>query len=84
MGAVSDAHPLTGRFFDSPVPPGAGWPGDPADADTPVARGPAEAARLAARAGLPALDARVSVCRACPRLVTWRERIATTGRRAQS
>ena len=31
-GAVSDAHPLTGRFFDSPVPPGTGWPGDPADA----------------------------------------------------
>lgn len=81
-GAVSDAHPLTGQFFDSPVPPGTGWPGDPADASTPVARGPAGAARLAARADLPALDARVSVCRACPRLVAWREKVATTGRRA--
>ena len=38
--------------------------------------------RLAARADLPALDARVSVCRACPRLVAWREKVATTGRRA--
>ena len=22
-------HPLTGQLFDSPVPPGAGWPEDP-------------------------------------------------------
>jgi hypothetical protein len=28
------------------------------------------------------LDARVSVCRACPRLVEWRESVAVTGRRA--
>jgi uracil-DNA glycosylase len=28
------------------------------------------------------LDARVSVCRACPRLVQWREAVARTGRRA--
>ena len=28
------------------------------------------------------LDARVSVCRACPRLVTWREKVALTKRRA--
>ena len=28
------------------------------------------------------LDARVSVCRACPRLVAWREQVAVTKRRA--
>ena len=28
------------------------------------------------------MDARVSVCRACPRLVTWREKVARTKRRA--
>ena len=32
--------------------------------------------------GLRELDARISVCRACPRLVEWRESVATTGRRA--
>ncbi|UNX56328.1 uracil-DNA glycosylase [Georgenia sp. TF02-10] len=31
---------------------------------------------------MPELDARVSVCRACPRLVAWREQVAVTGRRA--
>lgn len=30
----------------------------------------------------PGLDAAVSVCRACPRLVAWREQVARTGRRA--
>ena len=25
-------HPVTGQLFPSPVPPGTGWPGDPADA----------------------------------------------------
>ena len=39
--------------------------------------------RLAKEApGLPDLKARISVCRACPRLVTWRESVARTGRRA--
>ncbi|GAB3433354.1 uracil-DNA glycosylase family protein [Phycicoccus ginsengisoli] len=39
--------------------------------------------RLAAEASTVAeLDARVSVCRACPRLVQWREAVATAGRRA--
>ena len=42
----------------------------------PVARSPAGVARLAARASLPELDARISVCRACPRLVSWREQVA--------
>lgn len=78
-----DAHPVTGELFDSPVTPGTGWPGDPATAATPVAGSAATVARLAADANTVAdLDALVSVCRACPRLVQWREGVATTGRRA--
>ena len=70
-------HPVTGALFPSPVPPGAGWPDDPAAADTPVAHSPAEVVRVAGEAGdLAALDAAVSVCRACPRLVAWREDVA--------
>ncbi|NLT29332.1 MAG: uracil-DNA glycosylase [Propionibacterium sp.] len=76
-------NPLTGRFFDSPVPPGTGWPGDPADADTPRAATPAGVRRFAGRAkSLPELDAYLSVCRACPRLVAWRERVAVEKRRS--
>ena len=76
-------HPRTGVAFTSPVPPGAGWPGDPAAADTPVAGHPAAVAEAASTIGdLPALDAAVSVCRACPRLVSWREQVALTGRRS--
>jgi uracil-DNA glycosylase len=67
----------------SPVPPGTGWPGDPATAATPVAEGPVAAAELAASAGtLAELTARQSVCRACPRLVEWRERVAEQKRRS--
>jgi uracil-DNA glycosylase family 4 len=78
-----DPHPVTGRRFPSPVPPGTGWPGDPASADTPVAATAADVARLAAGAATTAgLDALVSVCRACPRLVAWREEVAVHGRRA--
>lgn len=73
-------HPLTGRRFPSPVPPGAGWPDDPATPDTPAARNGAEVAELAEGAGLDELEARVSVCRACPRLVEWREGVAATKR----
>jgi uracil-DNA glycosylase family 4 len=69
-------HPLTGQRFASPVPPGSGWPDDPAQPDTPVAHDPDDVHRLAGTAGLGELDARVSVCRACPRLVTWREDVA--------
>lgn len=80
---TEEPHPLTGRLFPSPVPPGTGWPGDPADATTPVAETVAEVTDLAASApGIPELDARVSVCRACPRLVEWRETVATRRRRA--
>lgn len=80
---MSDPHPITGQPFESPVPPGTGWPGDPADASTRVARSAAGVARMAAAVRtLDVLDAEVSVCRACPRLVAWREQVATTGRRA--
>lgn len=76
-------HPVTGRLFASPVPAGTGWPDDPADAGTPVAHTRDHVAALAADAdGLQSLDARISVCRACPRLVTWREEVATTKRRS--
>lgn len=76
-------HPITGRAFDSPVPPGTGWPGDPADSSTPVAVSAADVASLARTADdVRALQARISVCRACPRLVAWREAVARDGRRA--
>ncbi|WP_301485634.1 uracil-DNA glycosylase [Intrasporangium sp.] len=78
-----DPHPLTGQQFASPVPPGTGWPGDPATPDTPVADTEQEVSRLAEEVGdMPELDARISVCRACPRLVAWRETVATRQRRA--
>lgn len=73
-------HPVTGDVFTSPVAPGTGWPDDPADVDTPVARTPAQVRRLAGAESLAELDARVSVCAACPRLVTWREDVAHTKR----
>lgn len=69
-------HPVTGALFPSPVPPGTGWPGDPAGPGTPVARSAGGVRRLAARPDLAELEARVSVCRACPRLVAWREEVA--------
>ncbi|WP_432476783.1 uracil-DNA glycosylase [Nocardioides sp. GXQ0305] len=69
-------HPVTGRLFPSPVPPGTGWPDDPARADTRSARTAAGVRQLAATDDLGELDARVSVCRACPRLVQWREDVA--------
>jgi uracil-DNA glycosylase family 4 len=66
-----------------PVEPGSGWPGDLATPQTPVAHNAAEVRDLAASA--PTLDelvARQSVCRACPRLVTWREQVAAVRRRS--
>ncbi len=74
-------HPVTGQLFPSPVPPGTGWPDDPATPATPMAESPAEVRRLTRDATLAELDARVSVCRACPRLVEWREQVAH-GKRA--
>ncbi|WP_217160074.1 uracil-DNA glycosylase [[Mycobacterium] fortunisiensis] len=76
-------HPRTGELFGSPVPPGTGWPGDPADASTPVAKTAAQVRRLAARAAaVGEVDAEISVCRACPRLVTWREEVAVAKRKS--
>ena len=76
-------HPVTGQLFASPVPPGTGWPGDPAPAGSRPARSAAGVRRQAAGARDQAeLDARLSVCAACPRLVRWREEIATVRRRA--
>jgi uracil-DNA glycosylase len=66
-----------------PVRPGSGWPEDPATAATPVAGTPAEVRELAAQAGsIAELSARESVCRACPRLVQWREQVAAQRRRS--
>jgi uracil-DNA glycosylase family 4 len=76
-------HPNTGLAFASPVAPGTGWPGDPATPQTPMAADAAHVAALAAEAGsMPELDALVSVCRACARLVGWREEVAVVKRRA--
>lgn len=58
-------HPLTGALFGSPVPPGTGWPDDPAGA---AAHPPTGA--------LERLGAEISTCRRCPRLVAWREEVA--------
>ena len=66
-----------------PAVPGTGWPGDPATAATPVAGEPRQVRELAEGApSLADVGARVSVCRACPRLVEWREDVATTKRAA--
>jgi uracil-DNA glycosylase family 4 len=77
------AHPRTGELFDSPVPPGVGWPGDPATPRTAVAETPAQVAAMAeAVRTLDELDAEVSMCRACPRLVEWREEVAVVKRKS--
>ena len=77
------AHPRTAVLFDSPVPPGTGWPGDPATTHTAVASAAAQVVAIAeAVQTVSELDAVVSVCRACPRLVEWREQVALTKRRS--
>jgi uracil-DNA glycosylase family 4 len=82
-GRVKLAHPRTGVMFDSPVPSGSGWPGDPATLCTAVAETSAHVASMAAAVGtVEELDAEVSVCRACPRLVEWREEVAVVKRKA--
>jgi len=49
----------------------------------PVAHSAEDVVRLAANApSLERVDARVSVCRACPRLVAWREQVAVEKRAA--
>lgn len=72
------ASPLGG-----PVRPGTGWPGDVASRSTPVAYDAVEVTRLAGSSpSLTHLDGRVSMCRACPRLVAWREQVAEDKRAA--
>lgn len=73
-------HPVTGQFFVSPVPPGTGWPEDPAAPGTPVARTARQVERAARDADLGKVEAMVSVCSACRRLVRWREDVAATKR----
>jgi len=76
-------HPRTAQPFDSPVGAGTGWPGDPATPQTAVAADAAQVVAFAEHAtSIPELDALVSVCRACPRLVDWREEVAVVKRRA--
>jgi uracil-DNA glycosylase len=66
-----------------PVPPGSGWPGDPAGPGTPVAANAGDVRELAfGAASLAELTARQSVCRACPRLVAWREQVAALRRKS--
>ena len=66
-------HPVVGGEYSSPVAPGTGWPDDPAGPATPVARDADDVRQLARTDSLADLTARVSVCSACPRLVSWRE-----------
>jgi uracil-DNA glycosylase family 4 len=67
----------------SAAPPGSGWALDPATARTPVARSAADVQRLArGAAAAHDIDSASSVCRACDRLVQWREEVATVKRRA--
>ncbi len=80
MPAVDLPHPVTGQLFSSPVPPGTGWPGDPADVRTPVAHDASEVVELADGRDLTELTAAISVCRACDRLVAWREQVAVAKR----
>src|SRR5690625_6631548 len=76
-------HPRTGELFASPVVPGTGWPGDQATPETPVATSAAQGAELAAGArDVTDLMAPTTVCRACPRLVAWREEDAETRKKA--
>jgi uracil-DNA glycosylase family 4 len=76
-------HPVVDGAFDSPVSPGSGWPDDVAAASTEVAQTAEDVRRLADGAGdITELAARVSVCRACPRLVVWREEVASSRRRS--
>jgi len=63
------------------IPPGTGHVQDLADPTTPVACSAQDVVRLAAGAPtLAELEARSTVCRACPRLVTWREQVADSPR----
>ncbi len=81
-GAGGEPDPPAGAE-GAAVPPGSGWPDDPATKATPVAHDGGEVSELARSAATMAeLAARQSVCRACPRLVAWREQTAVLKRRS--
>jgi uracil-DNA glycosylase family 4 len=66
-----------------PALPGSGWPEDPATAATPAAVTASQVRALAREArSISELAALESVCRACDRLVRWREQVANEKRRA--
>jgi uracil-DNA glycosylase len=73
---------MTGPQESPAARPGTGWPGDLATARTPVAHTAPDVRALAQGEQLSAVAARASVCRACPRLVAWREQVARERRRA--
>jgi uracil-DNA glycosylase len=73
-------HPVTGELFGSPVPAGCGWPDDPFLPESPVASSAADVRDLARVGSLASLSSAISVCRACPRLVAWREGVASAKR----
>ena len=63
------------------IAPGSEHPTDLASPTTPVAHNAEDVLRLAGNSPtLAHLDARSSVCRACPRLVAWREQVAAQKR----
>jgi uracil-DNA glycosylase family 4 len=65
------------------IEPGTGHPAEVATRQTPIAHDADDVRRLATSAPtLAHLEARESVCRACPRLVEWRERVARDRRAA--
>ena len=73
-------HPVTGELFTSPVTPGDGWPDDPFLRTASSATAAVGVRQRADAGSLPLLDAEISVCRACPRLVAWREQVAVEKR----
>ena len=75
-------HPITKQTFTSPVKPGTGWPMDFASSQTPIAKTAAQVKKLTNTNSLTELSAAISVCRACPRLVKWREEVAITKRKS--
>ena len=80
-GPVVTAVPVTRAARPRRCRPGSGWPDDPATAATPVAATRRRSVPSRPAAGtLAELAARQSVCRACPRLVEWREQVAAVKR----
>lgn len=72
-------------LFHDVVIPGSGWPGDLASEGTPVAPLSGTVEELAKTStDLQELSARSTVCRACPRLVAWREEVAVKKKKSFS